>query len=189
MLKSLYIASTQGSGGKTTIAVGLCVALRRRGLVAGYFKPVGTLASEFGGVLLDVADSEGVRAGFATLLQRAGQHAPTARIEGVLVAKQIKGAVEMALGVFRDPVFGPVAMVGLGGIFIEVLKDVSFRRCAASRCWMARAAGRRPMSRLWRARSPPSRPSPLPPGRGWPAWISTRCWCCPRGRDASPPMR
>ena len=53
MLKSLYIASTQGSGGKTTIAVGLCVALRRRGLVAGYFKPVGTLASEFGGVLLD----------------------------------------------------------------------------------------------------------------------------------------
>ena len=53
MLKSLYIASTQGSGGKTTIAVGLCVALRRRGLVAGYFKPVGTLASELGGVLLD----------------------------------------------------------------------------------------------------------------------------------------
>jgi BioD-like phosphotransacetylase family protein len=46
VLKSLYIASTQGSGGKTTIAVGLCVALRRRGLQAGYFKPVGTLASE-----------------------------------------------------------------------------------------------------------------------------------------------
>jgi BioD-like phosphotransacetylase family protein len=53
VLKSLYIASTQGSGGKTTIAVGLCVALRRRGLEAGYFKPVGTLASELGGVLLD----------------------------------------------------------------------------------------------------------------------------------------
>ena len=52
-MKSLYIASTQGSGGKTTIAVGLCVALRRRGLKAGYFKPVGTLASETGGVLLD----------------------------------------------------------------------------------------------------------------------------------------
>jgi acyl-CoA synthetase (NDP forming) len=85
--------------------------------------------SEIGGVLLDVANADQVRHGFATLLDRAKHHAPHARIEGVLVAKQIKGAVEMALGVFRDPVFGPVAMVGLGGIFIEVLKDVSFRRC------------------------------------------------------------
>lgn len=53
MPKSLYIASTQGSGGKTTIAVGLCLALRRRGLTAGYFKPVGTLAAHANGVLLD----------------------------------------------------------------------------------------------------------------------------------------
>ena len=85
--------------------------------------------SEIGGVMLDVADAEAVRHGVATLLERARQHAPAARIEGVLVAKQIKGAVEMAMGIFRDPVFGPVAMVGLGGIFIEVLKDVAFRRC------------------------------------------------------------
>ena len=53
MLRSLYIASTQGSGGKTTISVGLCLALRRRGLNAGYFKPVGTLASHLTGELLD----------------------------------------------------------------------------------------------------------------------------------------
>jgi BioD-like phosphotransacetylase family protein len=53
VLKSLYIASTQGSGGKTTIAVGMCLALRKRGLNAGYFKPVGTLAAQSGGVLLD----------------------------------------------------------------------------------------------------------------------------------------
>ena len=85
--------------------------------------------SEIGGVLLDVADEAGVRTGFATLLERAAARAPAARIEGVLVARQIKGAVEMALGIFQDPVFGPVAMVGLGGIFIEVLKDVAFRRC------------------------------------------------------------
>jgi uncharacterized protein len=52
-LKSLYIASTQGSGCKTTIAVGLCLALQHRGLKAGYFKPVGTLASSAGGVLFD----------------------------------------------------------------------------------------------------------------------------------------
>ncbi|MCX8132940.1 MAG: acetate--CoA ligase family protein [Roseococcus sp.] len=85
--------------------------------------------SEIGGVLLDLADEAAVRQGFATLMARAAERAPGARLEGVLVAKQVKGAVEMALGLFRDPVFGPVAMVGLGGIFIEVLKDVAFRRC------------------------------------------------------------
>jgi len=53
MLKSLYIASTQGSGGKTTIAVGLCLTMRRRGYQVGYFKPVGTLASRRGGLVVD----------------------------------------------------------------------------------------------------------------------------------------
>ncbi|MDB5412783.1 MAG: CoA-binding protein [Rubritepida sp.] len=85
--------------------------------------------SEIGGVLLDIESEAAVREGFATLIERAGKRAPSAKLEGVLVAKQIKGAVEMALGMVRDPVFGPVAMVGLGGIFIEVLKDVTFRRC------------------------------------------------------------
>ncbi|MBY0336800.1 MAG: acetate--CoA ligase family protein [Acetobacteraceae bacterium] len=85
--------------------------------------------SEIGGVLLNIGDEAALREGFATLLARAAERAPGARIEGVLVAKQITGAVEMAMGIVRDPVFGPVAMVGLGGIFIEVLKDVAFRRC------------------------------------------------------------
>jgi len=53
VLTSLYIASTQGSGGKTTIAVGLCLALRGRGYKVGYFKPVGTLAAPSGGTVLD----------------------------------------------------------------------------------------------------------------------------------------
>lgn len=85
--------------------------------------------SEIGGVILDLGDATAVRAAHATLLARAAERAPGARIEGVLIAKQIRGAVEMALGVTRDPVFGPVAMVGLGGVFIEILKDVAFRRC------------------------------------------------------------
>ncbi|WP_338664895.1 acetate--CoA ligase family protein [Pararoseomonas sp. SCSIO 73927] len=85
--------------------------------------------SEIGGVLLDRADAAAVREGFALLLERAAGAAPGARIEGVLVAKQLSGGVECILGVHRDPVFGPVAMFGLGGIFVEVLRDVSFRRC------------------------------------------------------------
>ncbi|MBI5276482.1 MAG: acetate--CoA ligase family protein [Burkholderiales bacterium] len=85
--------------------------------------------SEIGGVLLDVKDEASVRSGFGTLLERAGNAMPQARIEGVLVARQLSGAVECILGIHRDPVFGPVAMFGLGGIFVEVMKDVVFHRC------------------------------------------------------------
>ena len=85
--------------------------------------------SEIGGVLLDITDVDAVRSGFAVLLDRAHAAEPDARIDGVLVAKQLKGGVECILGIHRDPVFGPMAMFGLGGIFVEVLKDVVFRRC------------------------------------------------------------
>lgn len=85
--------------------------------------------SEIGGVLLDVHDVAGVRAGFATLIERGLKAAPQARIEGVLVARQLSGGVECILGIQRDPVFGPVAMFGLGGIFVEVMKDVVLHQC------------------------------------------------------------
>lgn len=85
--------------------------------------------SEIGGVLLDVSDANAVRSGFSLLLHRAKSAVPDARIEGVLIAKQLKGGVECILGINRDPVFGPMAMFGLGGIFVEILKDVVFRRC------------------------------------------------------------
>jgi len=85
--------------------------------------------SEIGGVLLGVSDTTAVRDGYDLLLARAKRAAPDARIEGVLVAKQLQGGVECILGIHRDPVFGPIAMFGLGGIFVEVMKDVVFRRC------------------------------------------------------------
>jgi acyl-CoA synthetase (NDP forming) len=88
-----------------------------------------THKSEIGGVLLNVADRAAVRDGYDLLIARARRAAPSARIEGVLVAKQLQGGVECILGIHRDPVFGPVAMFGLGGIFVEVMKDVVFRRC------------------------------------------------------------
>lgn len=84
--------------------------------------------SEIGGVLLGVATAEQVRAGYATLMERASTRAGGARVTGVLVARQIGGGVETILGVSRDPVFGPMVMFGLGGIFVEVFKDVTFRR-------------------------------------------------------------
>jgi len=85
--------------------------------------------SEIGGVILGVASEHEARAAFDTLIERARHAAPQARIEGVLVARQLDGGVECILGIHRDPVFGPIAMFGLGGIFVEVLRDVTFRRC------------------------------------------------------------
>ena len=85
--------------------------------------------SEIGGVLLGVADAAQVRDGFRTLMARAKATAPLARIEGALVAKQLVGGVECIMGIQRDPVFGPVALVGLGGIFVEIIQDVALRRC------------------------------------------------------------
>ncbi|MCZ2495195.1 CoA-binding protein [Xylophilus sp. Kf1] len=85
--------------------------------------------SEIGGVLLGVQDAAAVRAGFATLVDRARRGAPQARLQGVLVARQLSGGVECILGIQRDPVFGPVALFGLGGIFVEVMNDVVLHRC------------------------------------------------------------
>ena len=84
--------------------------------------------SEIGGVLLGIEGDAAVRAGFETLMRR-GRDVAGARIEGVLVAEQLSGGVECIMGIQQDPVFGPVAMFGLGGIFVEVLQDVSLRRC------------------------------------------------------------
>ena len=83
--------------------------------------------TEIGGVLLNVEGESMAADGARTLLRRAAERAPEARIEGVLVSEMVSGGVETVLGMVHDPVFGPAIMFGLGGVFVEVLKDVSFR--------------------------------------------------------------
>ncbi len=82
--------------------------------------------SDAGGVALGIADEGALRAGFETVMRSARERQPEARIEGVLVQKMIGDSVEMVIGVHRDAAFGPVVMVGFGGILVEVLKDVAF---------------------------------------------------------------
>jgi len=81
--------------------------------------------TEIGGVALGLQDDDAVRQAYDRLLANARQHAPEARLDGVLVAPMVRGGVELIAGVSRDPVFGPVVMVGLGGIYAEILKDVA----------------------------------------------------------------
>jgi acyl-CoA synthetase (NDP forming) len=84
--------------------------------------------TEVGGVILGVTGAEAASAAFHRIIDSAARHAPNARLDGVLVSPMIEGGVECILGAKIDPVFGPVVVFGLGGIFTEVLKDVSFRR-------------------------------------------------------------
>jgi acyl-CoA synthetase (NDP forming) len=83
--------------------------------------------SEIGGVLLNVGDEAAAREGYGTLIERAKAAQPDARVDGVVVAPMISGGVETILGVKNDPAFGPVVLFGLGGIFVELLGDVTQR--------------------------------------------------------------
>ncbi|SMF30213.1 Acyl-CoA synthetase (NDP forming) [Tistlia consotensis] len=83
--------------------------------------------TEVGGIRVGLGDAEAVRRGFAEILESVRAKRPEARIEGVMVVPMAGGGVETILGVQRDPVFGPVVLFGLGGIFTEVLEDVSLR--------------------------------------------------------------
>jgi len=82
--------------------------------------------SDAGGVALGVDDDD-VEATYEDLLAAAESYAPDADIEGVLVSPMREGSVELIVGVVDDEQFGRVMMVGLGGVFVEVLEDVAFR--------------------------------------------------------------
>ncbi|WP_378951317.1 acetate--CoA ligase family protein [Mesorhizobium sp. ANAO-SY3R2] len=83
--------------------------------------------SDAGLVKLGVADGTSAANTYADLLARAKEHAPSARIEGVLVQEQIGSGVEMIVGLSQDPDFGPTLTVGAGGIYAEILKDAATR--------------------------------------------------------------
>jgi acyl-CoA synthetase (NDP forming) len=89
--------------------------------------------TEAGALMLNLNSEAEVRKAYTTVLQNAGQYKPAARINGVLVQEMLPEGIEVIIGMTKDPVFGPTIMFGLGGIFVEVLKDVSFRVAPLSR--------------------------------------------------------
>ncbi|MDM0042889.1 acetate--CoA ligase family protein [Variovorax dokdonensis] len=83
--------------------------------------------TEVGGVVVGVRSEGQLIDEYESLLARVAQKAPQARIDGVLVAQMVQGGTELILGSKRDPVFGPMVMVGLGGIHAEIMKDVALQ--------------------------------------------------------------
>ncbi len=82
--------------------------------------------SDMGGVKLNLANIQQVRDGYDLMMMRILQQVPDSRIEGIFMEKMVDSGLEIILGMSRDPQFGPMLMFGLGGIFVEVMKDVTF---------------------------------------------------------------
>jgi acyl-CoA synthetase (NDP forming) len=81
--------------------------------------------TEVGGVKLGLGDAAAVRAAFAEILESAARHAPSARLDGVLIQRMAPRGVELILGARRDPQFGPMVLVGTGGVQAELWRDVA----------------------------------------------------------------
>ena len=83
--------------------------------------------SDAGGVIVGVEDEQGIRDGFKKIVKNAKAYKADAEITGILVQEMAPKGTEIIVGSTTDPTFGPTLMFGLGGIFVEILKDVSFR--------------------------------------------------------------
>jgi acyl-CoA synthetase (NDP forming) len=83
--------------------------------------------SDIGGVLVGIKDAQQIRQGFSQIADELHKRKSDARFEGVLICKQSASGLEAIIGAVDDTTFGPTIMFGLGGIFAETLKDVSFR--------------------------------------------------------------
>ena len=83
--------------------------------------------SDIGGVKVGVSDPASARDTYELIEYRARKYSPGARVWGVLVQETVRKGREMLVGVTRDPQFGPLVAVGMGGIYVEVLKDIAFR--------------------------------------------------------------
>jgi acyl-CoA synthetase (NDP forming) len=114
------LAKTKDDAAKIASELGFPIVLK-------IVSPQITHKSDVGGVALSIASADDAGAAFDRIVASATQHVPDATIVGVAVQRMEKQGIEVIIGVTKDPQFGPVLMFGLGGVLVEVLKDVAFR--------------------------------------------------------------
>ena len=83
--------------------------------------------TEVGGVIVGLETGKQVEVAYEQILLNVGRREPKPRVEGILVQSMVQAGVEVIVGGLRDSQFGPTVLFGLGGVFVEVLKDASFR--------------------------------------------------------------
>jgi len=89
--------------------------------------------TDIGGIKMNIINPPQIKKAYKNIIYHVRKNKPEARINGVLLYKQAPEGIEVVVGMTRDPQFGPTVMFGLGGIFIEILKDVAFRVCPVER--------------------------------------------------------
>lgn len=114
-----YLATAAGEAVEIAERIGYPVAMK-------IVSPDIIHKSDIGGVRLNVTNNDGVRDAFDLMMLRIRERAPEAWVEGIYVEKMVNRGLEVIIGMNRDPQFGPMLMFGLGGIFVEVMKDVTF---------------------------------------------------------------
>jgi acyl-CoA synthetase (NDP forming) len=82
---------------------------------------------DVGGVVLNLENRREIGDAYEKILKNVKKHKPNAKITGVLVQEMAPSSTEVIVGAIKDPQFGPALMFGLGGVFVEILKDVTFR--------------------------------------------------------------
>jgi acetyltransferase len=112
-------AKSADDAAATAAAIGFPVALK-------IVSPQASHKTEVGGVALHLTDAPKVREAATTMAARLAAHDPNAKIDGFLVQEMVDG-VEMIVGVREDPLYGPFMVAGLGGVMVEVLRDVAIR--------------------------------------------------------------
>jgi acyl-CoA synthetase (NDP forming) len=83
--------------------------------------------SDVGGVVVGIKNAKGVRSAYKQIMDNVKKHNSSAKIAGMLVQEMAPAGIEVIVGSIKDPQFGPAVMFGLGGIFVEILKDVALR--------------------------------------------------------------
>ena len=83
--------------------------------------------SDVGGVIINVKNAKDFQNAYRQIMDNVKKHKPKAKIVGILVQEMAPQSTEVIVGATKDPQFGPALMFGLGGIFVEILKDVAFR--------------------------------------------------------------
>ena len=119
-IPSFKVATTEDEAVKYATEIGYPVVLK-------IVSPDVIHKSDAGGVIINLKTPAEVNTAYEKILNNVKNYNPTAKIVGILVQEMAPQGTEVIVGAVKDPQFGPTVMFGLGGIFVEVLKDVSFR--------------------------------------------------------------